>query len=63
MENQIDLGFTKTKLNTKDKTNRYRTITRDIFFHYTPGCLRTFIRKKRKKNTLKGVDNRIFQLL
>ena len=49
MENQIDLRFAKTKINTKDKTNIHRAITRDIFFHYTPGCQRTFIRKKRKK--------------
>ena len=35
MENQIDLRFTKTEINTKDKTNIHRTITRDIFFHYT----------------------------
>ena len=52
VENQTDLRFTKTEINTKDKRNIHRTIIRDIFFHYTPGCLRTFIRKKEKKKIL-----------
>ena len=52
VESEIDLRFTKTKINTKDKTNIHRTITRNIFFRYTPGCLRTFIKKKRKKKIL-----------
>ena len=37
----------------KDKTNIHRTITSDIFFHYTPECPRNVKKKRKEKKLLK----------
>ena len=65
MENQIDLRFTKTEINTKDETKHTQNNSLGYFLPLYTWMHKDFHKKEKKKkrkqiNTLKGVDNRIF---